>query len=246
MSSAPLYDAKTTSRRYSYYRTGSSNLAEDEKFGLIRKVYGILFFQLVVTFSIAFFASGSQVGSPVFNFFNSSGLLIGSLIFLLISAIVVFACYQIVPINYIATLFFTLSMALFISCITCLFDRDTVLLAIGITLAVAGGVTILSLFISEVVIWAYVLMIFILTLMVYLVVLLILTSPSYDRYGSRGLFSLYCSLYAMIFAIYIAIDAQIVASGLEVDEYIVGAVMIYIHIIYLFLYILMAVAAAKK
>ena len=53
---------------------------------------------------------------------------------------------------------------------------------------------------------------------------------------------LYCTLGAIIFGIYLVIDTQMIIGGkrysLSFDDYIVGALVLYIDIINLFLYIL--------
>ena len=47
-----------------------------------------------------------------------------------------------------------------------------------------------------------------------------------------------CVLGALLFSIYIVFDTRMIMKKLAVDEYIIGALMIYIDIIQLFLYIL--------
>jgi hypothetical protein len=56
------------------------------------------------------------------------------------------------------------------------------------------------------------------------------------------LHSLYCALGAAIFGIYLVIDTQLIVGGgryeLSMDDYVAGALMLYIDIIQIFLYIL--------
>lgn len=56
------------------------------------------------------------------------------------------------------------------------------------------------------------------------------------------LHSLYCALGAALFGIYLVIDTQLIAGGgryeLSMDDYIAGALLLYIDIVQIFLYIL--------
>lgn len=58
------------------------------------------------------------------------------------------------------------------------------------------------------------------------------------------LHNLYCALGAALFAIYLVIDTQLIVGGgryeLSMDDYIAGALLLYIDIIQIFLYILSA------
>ncbi len=56
------------------------------------------------------------------------------------------------------------------------------------------------------------------------------------------LHSLYCALGAALFGIYLVIDTQLIVDGgrysLSLDDYITGALILYIDIIQIFLFIL--------
>lgn len=56
------------------------------------------------------------------------------------------------------------------------------------------------------------------------------------------LHSLYCALGAALFGVYLVIDTQLIVGGgryeLSMDDYIAGALLLYIDIIQIFLYIL--------
>lgn len=59
---------------------------------------------------------------------------------------------------------------------------------------------------------------------------------------SPFLHNLYCSLGVIVFGIYLVIDTQMVVGGkrlqLSMDDYVVGALILYIDIIQIFLYML--------
>ncbi len=59
---------------------------------------------------------------------------------------------------------------------------------------------------------------------------------------SPFLTNLYCSLGVIVFGIYLVIDTQMIVGGrrleLSMDDYVVGALILYIDIIQIFLYLL--------
>ncbi len=239
---APTYE-EPRRKSHTYFSMGDSSMTPEETMGFVRKVYGFMSFQLLITFIIVLlpkFVTGLEpiIGSPA--------VLIVSMFTMLVSGFGVFCCYQKVPLNYIATLIFTVSMGLFLSSICAYLPRDLVVIAVTITIIVTFGMTIASFLMKERVVWLIVVAIFIELLMIYIGLALCIDSVvgGYN-YGNSWLISFYYTLGAMIYAIYIAIDAQMVASGMEPDEYIVGSVIIYIHVIMLFLYILAALASKK-
>ena len=60
--------------------------------------------------------------------------------------------------------------------------------------------------------------------------------------GSTFIMNLYCIIFAVIYSIYILIDTQLILGGrstqLTLDNYVFGAVILYIDIIGLFLKLL--------
>lgn len=61
--------------------------------------------------------------------------------------------------------------------------------------------------------------------------------------------NLYCSLGVILFGIYIVMDTQMIIGGktikLSMDDYVVGALILYIDIIQMFLYILQLLSKKK-
>lgn len=61
--------------------------------------------------------------------------------------------------------------------------------------------------------------------------------------------NLYCSLGVILFGIYIVMDTQLIIGGktfkLSMDDYVVGALILYIDIIQMFLYILQLLSKKK-
>ena len=57
-------------------------------------------------------------------------------------------------------------------------------------------------------------------------------------FPTKALYNAICVLGIIIFSIYVVFDTKMIMEYLSVDEYVIGALMIYIDIIQLFLYIL--------
>jgi hypothetical protein len=59
---------------------------------------------------------------------------------------------------------------------------------------------------------------------------------------SRFLYILYCTLGVLLFGIYLIIDTQMILGGkrmqFSIDDYVAAAMLLYIDIIQIFLYIL--------
>jgi FtsH-binding integral membrane protein len=65
------------------------------------------------------------------------------------------------------------------------------------------------------------------------------------------LYSLYCSLGAILAGILLIIDTQMIVGGersfeIPLDDYVLGALILYVDIVRLFLYILRAMGAGKR
>jgi len=68
----------------------------------------------------------------------------------------------------------------------------------------------------------------------------------------RALYLLYCSLGLLFYSIYLIIDTMMLIGGksaggyaVSLDDYIVGALMLYLDIIMIFVYILRIIGAAR-
>ena len=57
-------------------------------------------------------------------------------------------------------------------------------------------------------------------------------------FPSKALYNVICAFGVILFSVYIVLDTRIIMTHLDYDEYAIGALMIYIDLIQLFLYIL--------
>ena len=208
----------------------------DEKQGFVRKVMGIVTSQLFVTFLGAFIASvsadfGSFCQNPATMTFSLVGLIAGMLFALCLG--------RKVPWDYLGLLLFTLSMSLLLSAVTANVDWQLVLSAIAITMVMSLGLCIFSLMANHQQLCYY--MVFVLCLWVVEFVVALLISLGHSEAKP-----FYYSLCALLYGTYLVLDIYRLKSHMDIDDYIPAAIIIYIDIIRIFLYILAALSKKKK
>mmetsp|Transcript_49741 Transcript_49741/g.57070 ORF Transcript_49741/g.57070 Transcript_49741/m.57070 type:complete len:232 (-) Transcript_49741:228-923(-) len=208
----------------------------DARLGFIRKVYSILFTQLLIT---VLFCVGS-VTSKTFSDFQINNLWIFyvAIVLSFVTCIALFCFRQIartVPTNYILALIFTLCEAWTISTICGLSDPMTVLIAASLTAAITLGLTVYAYTTKSDFTTMGGMLLMALFLLIMMGILMIFIQ-------SRILTIIYCTLGVFIFGIYLIYDTQLIVGGkryeLSIDDYIIGALALYIDIINIFLYIL--------
>ncbi len=211
----------------------SSKIHEDEQKGYMRKVYGIVTLQLFITFSLAYLASLE----PAFGrFCMHPATMIVSFIFLLAGMITALFCHNRVPYNYVALITFTTAMGLIVSACTATIDSNIVLTAIFVTLLMSVALTVFAWVAGEqAAVVSIILLLFGMFILEFLGLALIFTR-------SEWLMSFYCSGIALCYGCYLVIHTYIIREQGDVDDYIVAAIIIYLDIIRIFLYILAALA----
>ena len=216
-------------------RTALVSGHDEEKQGFLRKVFGIVTFQLAFTFSLAFIASVS----PSFGAFcMHSATVIVSLVFLIIAIIGALVMKNIVPWNYMYLGVFTLSMSLLLSSATALVDPTIVLTAIVLTLVMSTGLTVFAFIASTEAIIYYLLCVLALALVQFIVLILAVS-------GQEWAVSAYYALGAFLYGMYLVIDTYRIREMCQVDDYIPAAIIIYMDIIRIFIQILIALSKKK-
>lgn len=202
----------------------------------IKKVYGILCAQLfltaimcIISCSIPSFAKFQQTHVGLSYF-----LAILSFIILL-----VLFCFRNVskrvPINYVLLTIFTLLEGYSVSMICSVYDKQTVLLAALLTFGMTLGLTIYAFNTKkDFTVLTGILFVCLICIILFGIACLFIRA--------RILNIIYCSLGVLLFGIYIVCDTQLLIGNqskkIEMDEYIFGAVNLYLDIINIFLYIL--------
>ena len=222
---------------------GEKSLTASSRMGFIRKVYCILAAQLILTamMSVAIFASDNF---RIWLYQNPWILVVTSVL----SIILIYAlgCYRSVarsvPMNYILLTIFTLCEALMVASITARYDPATVMIAAAVTAAAVVGLTIYAFKTNtDFTILGGVLFAAVLVLLVASIISIFV--------HNRWLQLAIAVMGAIVFSIYIIFDTQLIigkqSNALSIDDYVWAAMMLYIDIVQLFLYVLQILGTSK-
>lgn len=221
---------------------GNSFSDKKIRLGFIRKVYLILMIQLTFTVSmICLFLFCTPIKHWVWQnswfYYVSYGVFVVTLILL----VCVPGVRRRVPLNYVCLAIFTMAMTYMTATISCYYDTQIVLICMGITAAVCLAI---SLFAIQTkfdftacagVIYALALVLFLFglaCLITYLVV--------GDEFTNHVMSCVYGGLAALVFSLFLVLDTQMVVGGknrkvvLSPEEYVSGALQLYLDIVYLF------------
>ena len=138
---------------------------------------------------------------------------------------------RIVPRNYILLSLFTICWTYMIAGFTQWFDPEDVLTAIATTSAMVFGLTIFACCCNMKLTWLW----GIAAAASFAIWPLIIFCWIYP---SKLLFNIICFVIVILTSIYIVFDTKMIMKKLKLDEYIVGALLLYIDIIQLFMYLL--------
>jgi len=212
----------------------------------IRKVYGILCVQLLVTMAII---TPFMYHEPLKNYVRRSNTIYWISMVITLVCIIAMACCEGVrrkfPTNIIFLGIFTAAEGFMLGSLAARFEADAVLIAVGITAGVTLGLTLFA-FQTKIDFTACGGMLCAL-LMILMVAGFILAFVGTSRIAMIG----YGSAGALIFSLYIVYDTQLMMGGkhkysLDPEEYIFASLNLYLDIINLFMYILMIVGASSN
>ena len=238
----------------SVYKEESFDVIDDDKteeqiqqkirLGFIRKVYGIILFQLFITTGVIYFSFTSK-------FFNQFILSNPSMFYLcfagvLLTEISILCCQSVgqkVPLNYIILLIFTLCFSYLMAYIAIEYEPLSVLICSVLTLGIVFGLTLYAIFTkNDITMCGGTLVSLSMIMLVLGIIGIFYTSAFYQALvNSCGIF---------LFSLYLIYDTQLIIGEnkkfISTDNYIVGALMIYIDIVSLFIRILMLFGKKKK
>ena len=206
-----------------------------ERLGFIRKVYGILSAQLAITALFTLLVYELKSLHPLFH---SSGFMIAVIVVYIASFCSLICCRldKKVPVNYILLLVFTIASSCMIASVCIRYSPIIVVQAALLTAAVVVGITVYA-FVSKTDFTMCGPLPAIFLMLVIVGVTLGFTFPF-----SWNL--IWCSLGAVLFSFYLLCDTQMILGGkhrkyqFSEDDYIFAALVLYLDIINLFLYIL--------
>lgn len=213
--------------------------------GFIRKVYSILFCQLLVSIGVVcLFVLSKPVNAYVRQ---SVGLFWFAWVGALVLMIVIACCENVrrtFPLNFILLGLFTLFESFLLGVVSAHYQVEEVLLAMGIVAVVTLAITIFA-FQTK----------YDFTMMggCLFVALIVLICFGFLTifFHSKIVRLIYACLGALIFGLYLVMDTQLMMGGnkkysISPEEYIFAALNLYIDIIMLFLYILEIIGIAKN
>lgn len=207
----------------------------------VKKVYTILGLQLFVTFGLV---AVTVFHKPTKLFFIRNYFLLYILSTLLMFFIfIIFCCFQasrrIVPLNFILLIIFTIAMSIIAATISSMYSTYAVMLTFGITAVLCLILTFIACLpcfdITGYYIYLYVAA---LILFFYGIIAIFISVMTKLRIA----YTIYAALATILFSMYLIFDTQQLLAGkriqLSPEEYILGAISLYVDIIYIFLYIL--------
>lgn len=206
------------------------------RIGFIRKVYGILSAQLFVTFILCLLTCLNND----FRKYQSNNRLIFWLSLLgSIGVILVFIikkeAVKKVPLNYILLIIFTLCKAYMVSSLCSTIRPKIVLVAAVMTMGAVLSITYYS-FRTDHDFTIYGGLLFVVLLQFILIGIFCIF------FQNKFLYVFYNFLGIVLFSVYIIYDTQLIVgrfqNSIDIDNYILGAMMLYIDIINLFIHLL--------
>uniref|UniRef100_A0A8D0BR07 Protein lifeguard 2 n=1 Tax=Salvator merianae TaxID=96440 RepID=A0A8D0BR07_SALMN len=214
----------------------------------IRKVYSILSLQLLVTVSIVALFTFCE---PVKGYIQSNPAWYWASYAVFFITYLILACCsgprRYFPWNLILLSIFTLSMAYLTGMLSSYYDTKSVLLCLGITALVCLSVTIFS-FQTKYDFTSCQGMLFVMLMVLFFsgIILAILLPFKYVPW----LQVIYAVLGAVLFTMFLAFDTQLLMGNrryaMSPEEYIFGALNIYLDIIYIFSFFLQIFGSSRE
>jgi FtsH-binding integral membrane protein len=211
------------------------------RLGFIRKVYGVLTFQLILTVAIASLGLNDSVKDFYINNLWLFYVAIASSIIIIIPL----TCYpevaRKVPGNYILLTLFTICESIMVSYIVSTYPPETVMIAAGLTIVIVVGLTVYACNTKTDFTWLGGILVCSLLLMFCLGLFSII-------FGGF-LRTLYCVLGVFVFSLYLIFDTQLImgkfGTVFQIDDYIFAALNIYLDIIQIFIYLLSIIGGRR-
>ncbi|XP_046968526.1 protein lifeguard 1-like isoform X1 [Vanessa cardui] len=210
----------------------------------IRKVYGILMCQLLVTLS---FITLFVYHTPTKLWVQRNTYMFWIAFAVVLVTLIAMACCHSVrrtaPMNFIFLGIFTVAESFLLGVTSSMYASDAVMMAVGLTAAVCLALTLFA-FQTK---WDFTVMGG--ALLCATVVLLIFGIVAIFVPG-KTMTLIYASLGALIFSLYLIYDTQLMMGGkhkftISPEEYVFAALNLYLDIINIFIYILTIIGAAR-
>ena len=210
-----------------------------DRMKFVRKVYSILASQLTMT---VLFIVAVQTQHSVRDFFGTStgmGLYITCAVGSIVTCIMIVCCFgRTTPLNYGLLLAFTVCETVMVGGITSRYEPSVVMMAGGATALTTVALTVYA-FRTKVNIEVFMAM----TFVVYMAMFPIMIMGFFVWGPVMNI--VWCCLGVLFYGLYLVIDTMMIVRGKSMngygcsyDDFVVGALMLYMDIIMLFIYLL--------
>ncbi|GBG27759.1 Protein lifeguard 1 [Hondaea fermentalgiana] len=214
--------------------------------GFIRKVFSILFIQLVVTFGIVIGIASSETVS---NYVQTNTTVYYATLGIAFGCVLVLSCCSNVarthPWGLIFLCIVTVCEGYVLGVVASFAEIRTVYMALGVTLAITVSLVVFSFQTKyDFTGMGPYLLVALIALLIFGIVLIFITE-------SRTTYTIYAFLGVLLFSAFLVYDTQLIIGGknryqLSVDDYIIGALSLYLDVIYIFLYLVMALTGLQN
>ena len=239
-SNEPTYSGMDKEAGFNDFSNPEKDYGEIARMGFIRKVYGILSAQLVLTFGFILLGTIPAVKSALIP--NAGTAMIFFWIALVLSfvTLIPLACVRSigrsVPINYILLFAFTLCESYMLMLCCSNEKAEVVIAAAALTAGVTVALTIYAFTTKTDFTWLGGMLFAGICILIVTGLLYYIIRPTEVRH------LLYCAAGVFIYSIYLIYDTQLISgkfgNAFEIDDYVIAAVNVYLDIINIFLYIL--------
>ena len=221
------------------------NCDNDDRLGFVKKVYGILATQLTLTFGFVAAVKASPTMSETMQVEPAyAAICITAMVLALVCECALLCCRNVArksPINYIMLTIFTICWMYMIGWICAFYSSEVVITASLMTMVLTVSLTAFAFFTKSdftmcgpFMCWA---LLIICTISILMSVISMFVFEFYEVW-----YPFACGLAVIFYGIFLIIDTQLIVGGkryqLSIDDYIVGALILYLDIIMIFLEIL--------
>ncbi|KAL3281055.1 hypothetical protein HHI36_004279 [Cryptolaemus montrouzieri] len=219
------------------YRNNVANAPKAIRLGFMRKVYGLLSIQLLLTTIVA----GACMCTPPLKAFVQTNvwMVLTSMILSLVLLIALHIKRKDNPANLILLAGFTVVEAYTVGVVVSFYDKAVVIQALFLTLTVVGGLTLYSFQTKRDYSTMYsVLFAGLCVLFIGGFLQLVLQSNAFEMILAIG--------GAFLFSLFIVVDTHLMMYHISPEEYILATINLYLDILNLFLEILRILQAARN
>ncbi|OMJ86499.1 hypothetical protein SteCoe_11993 [Stentor coeruleus] len=209
----------------------------DDRLGFIRKVYSILTVQLFITAGLVAISAASEDYQD-FVYDNYWLVIVFAVLAIIVICVLFFVphLHKKVPYNYILLFVFTILEALTVSFVTAFYSPTTILIAAGCTFGLTLSLTIYA-FVTKTDFTKHYGIMIVLSFGLFVFGLLFFFVGYGDIYRL-----VFCPIAVVIYGIFLIYDTQLIVGEkrhkIGYDDYVLGAVALYVDIVGIFLYIL--------